>query len=280
MLSLRPEKLFRVIRFLRILLLLVREEFVRSERLCMDAHASSSVTAGEIGFREGSMVRITLRAAAYTAIVSACSLNCCFAQSSAPSDSAPSAPESAPATMPANPGASRRVSAHSEAVPNPPGYAYDRTVQQVGANVQHNVVVHEAGPVPAPLYLPPTAPNITPNGYPSLNAPMYPCPLPYIPHQVGGTLITNQAFDPHEMLYPHTYRSLYPPYYYEVTGCWKTFPWGVGQSEHWRLRGTYVSVKYKSSWGLFSGWCPPGTQPHAGNPPIIQTWTGHRWSAD
>jgi hypothetical protein len=246
----------------------------------MDAHASSSVTAGEIGFREGSMVRITLRAAAYTAIVSACSLNCCFAQSSAPSDSAPSAPESAPATMPANPGASRRVSAHSEAVPNPPGYAYDRTVQQVGANVQHNVVVHEAGPVPAPLYLPPTAPNITPNGYPSLNAPMYPCPLPYIPYQVGGTLITNQAFDPHEMLYPHTYRSLYPPYYYEVTGCWKTFPWGVGQSEHWRLRGTYVSVKYKSSWGLFSGWCPPGTQPHAGNPPIIQTWTGHRWSAD
>jgi hypothetical protein len=223
------------------------------------------------------MVRTTLRVAAYTVIVSACSLNCCIAQSSAPEPQS-SAPGMLPATAP---GASRRVAAQPEAVPNPPGYAYDRTVEQThGAEVQHGVVVHAAGPVPAPLYLPPTAPNISPTGYPSLNAPMYPCPLPYIPYQVGGTLVTNQAFDPHEMLYPHTYRSLYPPYYYEVSGGWKLLPWGVAQGERWRLRGTYVSVKYHSSWGLFSGWCPPGTHSHAGNPPIAQTWTGHRWSEE
>ncbi|HXY33079.1 MAG TPA: hypothetical protein VEI07_02565 [Planctomycetaceae bacterium] len=231
------------------------------------------------------MARITLRAAAFTTIVSACSLNCCLAQSSS-SDSPPPAPASAPAELPSSAAhEGRRLSAQPsasapDAAPNPPGYAYDRTVQQVGANVQHNVVVHAAGPVDAPLYLPPTAPNITPTGYPYLNAPMYPCPLPYIPYQVGATLITNQAFDPHEMLYPHTYRSIYPPYYYEVSGGWKVFPWGVAQSEHWKLRGTYVSVKYKSGWGLFSGWCPPAVWKYAGNPPIFQTWTGHRWSAD
>jgi hypothetical protein len=108
---------------------------------------------------------------------------------------------------------------------------------------------------------------------------MYPCPLPYIPYQVGGTLVTNQAFDPHEMLYPHTYRSLYPPYYYEVSGGWKVFPWGVGQSETWRLRGTYVSVKYHSSWGLFSGWCPPALPKH-GPWPHSQTFSSQRWSHD
>jgi hypothetical protein len=225
------------------------------------------------------MARTMLRAAACTAIVSACSLNCCFAQSPAPNPSAPlSSPASAPSMMQATDAdASRRIAAQPEApVPNPPGYAYDRTVDQTGYHVQTGAVVHLAGPVPAPLYLPPTAPNITPTGYPYLNAPMYPCPLPYIPYQVGGTLVTNQAFDPHEMLYPHTYRSLYPPYYYEVTGGWKVFPWGVGQSERWRLRGTYVSVKYHSSWGLFSGWCPPAIPTH-GAPPHSQTFSSQRW---
>jgi hypothetical protein len=224
------------------------------------------------------MVRTTLRAAAYTAIVSACSLNCCLAQSAAPSDSAPASPPAAAPATAGHSGADQKHSAPTETpVPNPPGYAYDRTVQPAVCNaVQDRVVVHAAGPVPAPLYLPPTAPNITPNGYPSLNAPMYPCPLPYIPYQVGGTLVTNQAFDPHEMLYPHTYRSLYPPYYYEVTGGWKVFPWGVAQSERWRLRGTYVSVKYHSSWGLFSGWCPPALPTH-GPWPHSQTFSSQRW---
>jgi hypothetical protein len=29
------------------------------------------------------------------------------------------------------------------------------------------------------------------------------------------------------------------------------------QSEQWRLRGTVVTVKYSSSFGLFSGYVPP-----------------------
>ena len=114
------------------------------------------------------------------------------------------------------------------------------------------------GPDPgAPVFVPPHAPGIIPCQYPYLNAPMYPCPVPNVPYQTGGTLITNQAFYPQEMLYPHTYRSIYPPYYYEVHGGWKLFPWGVVQSENWRLRGTVVTVKYSSSIGLFSGYVPP-----------------------
>ena len=36
--------------------------------------------------------------------------------------------------------------------------------------------------------------------YPQLDASLYPCPRPDIPAEVGGTLITNAAFYPHEML--------------------------------------------------------------------------------
>jgi hypothetical protein len=210
------------------------------------------------------MPRTTLRAAVCTAIVSACSISYCNAQADEPAASAPETPAACSPVRTADYSAQ-------------PG---ERAIEQTGYHKLAGVVVHHAGPVPAPLYLPPTAPNITPTGYPWLNAPMYPCPLPYIPYQVGGTLITNQAFDPHEMLYPHTYRSLYPPYYYEVTGGWKVFPWGVGQSETWRLRGTYVSVKYHSSWGLFSGWCPPAVPTHGPWCPCSQTMSGHRWSCD
>jgi hypothetical protein len=222
------------------------------------------------------MPRITLRAAACTVIVSACSVNYCFAQADAQPESAPQAPAaSAPSEMPSQATDAAHTlpadAAHKQA------HASGPNVDQTGFHTLAGVTVHAAGPVPAPLYLPPTAPNITPTGYPYLNAPMYPCPLPYIPYQVGGTLVTNQAFDPHEMLYPHTYRSLYPPYYYEVSGGWKVFPWGVGQSETWRLRGTYVSVKYHSSWGLFSGWCPPALPTH-GPWPHSQTFSSQRWS--
>jgi hypothetical protein len=132
------------------------------------------------------------------------------------------------------------------------------------------VIVHHPGPISAPLYLPPYAPNILQCQYPYLGAPLYPCPLPNIPYQTGGALITNQALDPHEMLYPHTYRSIYPPYYYEVHGGWKLFPWGVVQSEHWRLRGTVVTVKYSPSIGLFSGYVPPALN-------TLNVVRPHRW---
>jgi hypothetical protein len=210
------------------------------------------------------MARTTFRAAACTIILSAWSLNSAFAQSE--TESRQASPASAPASQ-----------AAPEAAAGKQAPAHDRSVQPAGYHA--GVVVHHPGPIPAPRYLPPYAPNIVPCQYPYLNASLYPCPVPYVPYQTGGALITNQAFDPHEMLYPHTYRSLYPPYYYEVTGGWKVLPWGVAQGERWRLRGTYVSVKYHSSCGLFSGWCPPAISTR-GNPPIFQTWTGHRWNAD
>lgn len=93
--------------------------------------------------------------------------------------------------------------------------------------------------------------------YPYLNAPMYPSPLPNIPYQVGGTVVTNQAFAPHEMLYPHSYRALYGPFSYRVQGNWVVTPLGVWSTEHWKLQGTEVTVKYKSRISLLTGFFPP-----------------------
>jgi hypothetical protein len=97
-------------------------------------------------------------------------------------------------------------------------------------------------------------------GYPYLNASMYPCPIPNVPYQVGGTAITNQALHPHEMLYPHEYRAVYPPYYYKVNGHWLVTPWGVSSSDHWELQGTEVSVKYKSHISPFSSFKKPSSR--------------------
>lgn len=85
-------------------------------------------------------------------------------------------------------------------------------------------------------------------GYVYLNAPLYPVPRPNIPYQVGSTYITNQAFAPHEMLYPHTYRAMYPPFYYRSTGI-SVF----GKThENWELEGTEVEIEYRSSVPFFS----------------------------
>jgi len=92
-----------------------------------------------------------------------------------------------------------------------------------------------------------------PKGYPQLNAALYPSPIQNVPYQVGGTLITNQAFAPHEMLYPHTYKALYPPFYYKVRGGWILTPWGVESHSRWELQGTEVKVEYlHRSRGFFS----------------------------
>ena len=102
-------------------------------------------------------------------------------------------------------------------------------------------------------------------GYVRLGAPMYPTPRPNIPIWTGSTMITNQAFAPQEMLYPHTYRSIYPPFYHRVKGGWILTPLGVRSHEKWELQGTQVQVKYRSSYpGIFSGacWCPPSTSSH------------------
>ena len=96
------------------------------------------------------------------------------------------------------------------------------------------------------------APVGNPNVYPRLNAPLYPAPVQYTPAWTGGTIITNQALAPHEMLYPHEYNAMYGPFFYEVDGHWVVTPGGVRQKERWKLTGTRVKVKYRARRGLFS----------------------------
>ena len=99
-------------------------------------------------------------------------------------------------------------------------------------------------------------------GYVRLGAPMYPTPRPNIPIWAGSTMITNQALAPQEMLYPHTYRAIYPPFYHRVKGGWILTPLGVRSHEKWELQGTMVQVKYRSSYpGILSGagWHPTAT---------------------
>jgi hypothetical protein len=87
--------------------------------------------------------------------------------------------------------------------------------------------------------------------YPALNSSLYPCPRPDVPYEVGQTIITNQAFYPHEMLYCHRYKAIYPPYFYENKcglACLPFFPKP-------RLKGTCVTVKYKTC--LPWGYSPP-----------------------
>jgi hypothetical protein len=103
----------------------------------------------------------------------------------------------------------------------------------------------------APSALPPQP------GYPYLDAPMYPVPRPDIPYQVGSAFITNQAFAPHEMLYPHKYHAMYPPFYYYVDGKWVRVKDCLKTHEDWQLHGTEVIVEYKSHLPLFSRFSNP-----------------------
>jgi hypothetical protein len=86
---------------------------------------------------------------------------------------------------------------------------------------------------------------------------LYPSPIPGIPQQMGGTAISNQFLNPHEMLYAHHYRAMYPPYSYKVNGKWMVTPFGVWSHEDWHLQGTMVDVKYKSSISPFALFTPP-----------------------
>lgn len=102
----------------------------------------------------------------------------------------------------------------------------------------------EPTPIEAAPVLPPGIPGQP--GYVQLDASMYPSPQPHTPVWTGGSFITNQAFAPHEMLYPHTYRAIYPPFYHKVHGKWIVTPFGVRSHERWELQGTMVQVKYRS----------------------------------
>lgn len=90
--------------------------------------------------------------------------------------------------------------------------------------------------------------------YPQLGAPLYPSPVQNTPPWTGTTMITNQALAPHEMLYPHTYHAMYPPFYYKVRGGWVWTPFGMRQHENWKLEGTEVLVKYRSHIPLLNGY--------------------------
>lgn len=79
--------------------------------------------------------------------------------------------------------------------------------------------------------------------YPQLNSALYPSPRPNVPYEVGQTVITNQALYPHEMLYAHCYKAIYPPYYYKNThglACLPFYPKPC-------IKGTVVTVKYKTT---------------------------------
>jgi len=98
------------------------------------------------------------------------------------------------------------------------------------------------------------APNFVNSGncFPQINTSLYPSPKPDVPREVGWTVITTPALSPHEMLYAHQYRAMYPPYFYKNTcrlACLPFFPKPA-------LKGTVVTVKYRTCWGLH-GACPP-----------------------
>lgn len=132
-------------------------------------------------------------------------------------------------------------------------------IQTVGYEIQQaSGEAAAAAPGPGP------APALNPNGinvgqYPQLNAPLYPSPVQNVPAWSGGSVITNQAFAPHELLYPHDYHAMYGPFYYQVKGCWLWTPFGMRQHERWTLQGTEVKVKYRSGHRLLSGFHPPVT---------------------
>ena len=83
---------------------------------------------------------------------------------------------------------------------------------------------------------------------PQYNSALYPCPVAYVPREVGWTMYTNQAFAPHEMTYAHQYRALYGPYYYRKTIGSYCLPFIPKPC----LQGTVVKVKYSTClpWGF------------------------------
>lgn len=93
------------------------------------------------------------------------------------------------------------------------------------------------------------AQDLTPIAAPPVSGALYPSPRPDIPAEVGWTLVTNPAFHPYEMTYAHSYRAMYPPYYYKNTHGLACLP--LVPKPH--LIGTEVRVKYHSQYKIGSG---------------------------
>lgn len=105
---------------------------------------------------------------------------------------------------------------------------------------------------PAPAVGVPSQP-----GYVNLGAPLYSSPQPTVPVWAGGSMIPTPALAPHEMLYPHTYRAMYPPFYHRVKGHYVWTPFGMRTHENWQLQGTMVTVKYRSEYPVLKTFHPP-----------------------
>lgn len=121
-------------------------------------------------------------------------------------------------------------------------------------------VVVNGSPAPMPVYRQPvvSAPVYQSSaGYARLDAALYPSPRQDIPGYVGSTMITNPALDPHEMLYAHSYRGLYGPFYHKTYRTWVMTPFGICKNEKRVLVGTEVRVNYKSSISPFALFFPP-----------------------
>lgn len=144
---------------------------------------------------------------------------------------------------------------------SPPSYG---EYQGIPAQPVRMTEGQQVPPVPmsaqANVELPGPAPQ---SGYVYLGAPLYPSPQPNVPYWTGGTMITNQAFAPHEMLYPHTYKAIYPPFYHRVKGGWFWTPFGIRSHERWELQGTKVEVKYRSKHPLWPHFATPALNTHS-----------------
>ncbi|MFN0197747.1 MAG: hypothetical protein ACKVT0_13465 [Planctomycetaceae bacterium] len=123
-----------------------------------------------------------------------------------------------------------------------------RPVSRVAEPSNSNETTASTNPVPVVS---------VPHGYVQLNAPIYPSPVQHVPPEIGGTLITNPAFAPHEMLYTHKYKAMYPPFYFKVRGSWVWTPWGIRSHDVWKLRGTEVSIQYKKKYPWRQPFTPP-----------------------
>lgn len=165
------------------------------------------------------MPRTLLRAAVVTVLASAATISSAFAQDPSTDDGTPGV-MSAPATA-----------------------------QPLTSNQAPYPVMGGGAPLPPTYMYQP--------GYVYLNAPLYPSPQPYVPPEVGSSVITNQALSPHEMLYKHKYHAMYPPFYYKVNGRWFMTRNGLLNRETWKLQGTEVKVKYHSHISPFALFCPP-----------------------
>lgn len=200
------------------------------------------------------MRRRTFVTAAYTVVLSAFMLPTARANEFADpfATELASPPPSAPAVLEADVEATA-ASPYSATSSAPTGPAILRRVGTLDGVAPQSI---DAG---AGMMAPQAVPQHP--GYVQLGAPLYPSPRPNIPIWTGSTMITNQAFAPHEMLYAHTYRATYPPFYHRVKGGWILTPFGIRSHERWELQGTQVQVKYRSQYPslLRGGWHPPAT---------------------